>query len=46
MAEDKKTTEEKVEIPKKFEKIVKDIEQLSTLDLSELVTVLEVHFNV
>ncbi len=46
MAEEKKTTEEKVEIPKKFEKIVKDIEQLSALDLSELVTVLEGHFNV
>lgn len=37
---------EEVAIPKKFEKLVKEIEQLSALDLSELVTTLEGHFNV
>lgn len=41
-----KAPESKVEIPKKFEKIVKDIEALSVLDLSELVHVLEDHFGV
>ena len=46
MAEDTAKTEEKVEIPKKFEKLVKEIEQLSALDLSELVSVLEDHFGV
>ncbi len=47
MAEDTATkTEEKVEIPKKFEKLVKEIEELSALDLSELVSVLEDHFGV
>ncbi len=39
-------TDEKVEIPKKFEKLVKEIEELSALDLSELVSVLEDHFGV
>lgn len=38
--------EEKVEIPKKFEKLVKEIEELSVLELSELVKVLEDHFGV
>lgn len=46
MSEDNKTTEEKIEIPKKFEKLVKEIEELSALDLSELVKVLEGHFGV
>ena len=50
MSDDKSTdapaTEEKVEIPKKFEKLVKEIEELSVLDLSELVKVLEDHFGV
>ncbi len=57
MAEDKKETkdtkevketkeETKVEIPKKFASIVKDIESLSALDLSELVKILEEHFGV
>jgi len=53
MSEDKTTdapveaeAEEKVEIPKKFEKLVKEIEELSVLDLSELVKVLEDHFGV
>ena len=43
MADEEKKT---VEIPKKFEKLVKEIETLSVLELSELVTVLEDHFNV
>lgn len=47
MAEEAQTTEEKkVEIPKKFEKLVKEIEELSVLDLSELVSILEDHFGV
>ena len=53
MAEEKKaeetkeeTTTEEVEVPKKFEKIVKEIEEMSTLDLSELVKVLEDKFGV
>ena len=46
MAEVKDKEEEKTEIPKKFEKLVKEIEELSTLDLSELVKVLEDHFGV
>ena len=54
MAEDKSkdsaaaegTKEEKKEIPKKFEKLVKEIETLSVLELSELVSVLEDHFGV
>ena len=44
--EDKKSNDEKVEIPKKFEKLVKEIETLSALELSELVKVLEGHFGV
>lgn len=36
----------KTAIPKKFEKLVKDIETLSVLELSELVKVLEEHFGV
>lgn len=53
MSDDKTTAdapadakEEKVEIPKKFSKLVKEIEELSVLDLSELVKVLEDHFGV
>lgn len=37
---------EKIEIPKKFEKLVKEIEDLSVLDLAELVKVLEKKFGV
>ncbi len=37
---------EEVEVPKKFEKIVGEIEKMSVLDLSELVKVLEKKFNV
>ena len=41
------TKEEKVvEVPKKFEKLVKEIEEMSVLDLSELVGVLEDKFGV
>ena len=51
MAEEKKTEEtteetKAVEIPKKFEKIVKEIEEMSVLDLSELITILEDKFGV
>ncbi|PID52421.1 MAG: 50S ribosomal protein L7/L12 [Candidatus Moraniibacteriota bacterium] len=51
MAEEKKTEEtteetKAVEVPKKFEKIVKEIEEMSVLDLAELITVLEDKFGV
>jgi len=51
MAEEKKTEEvveekKEVEVPKKFEKIVKEIEEMSVLDLSELITILEDKFGV
>jgi len=39
-------TEEKIDIPKKFEGIVKTIEELSVLDLAELVKILEKKFGV
>ncbi|MCL5010928.1 MAG: 50S ribosomal protein L7/L12 [Patescibacteria group bacterium] len=42
MAEEKET----VEIPAKFEKLVKEIEQMSVLDLAELVKILEKKFGV
>lgn len=45
MSEEEKKNE-KVEIPAKFEKLVKEIETLSVLELSELVKVLEDHFGV
>ena len=38
--------EEKKEVAKKFESIVAEIEKMSVLDLSELVTILENKFNV
>lgn len=41
-----KAEEEKVEIPAKFKDLVKSIETLSVLELSELVKVLEKHFGV
>jgi len=44
--EAKPEVEEKKDIPKKFEKLVKELEGLSVLELSELVTILENHFNV
>ena len=48
MADEEKveTTEEKVEIPAKFEKLVGEIDKLSVLELSELVKVLEKHYGV
>ena len=50
MADDKSTDEakskDKVDIPKKFEKIVAELDKLSVLDLSELVKVLEDHYGV
>ncbi len=51
MAEEKKTEEveeekKEVEVPKKFTKIVKEIEEMSVLDLAELVTILEDKFGV
>ncbi len=38
--------EEKIEVPKKFEDIVKKIEEMSVLDLAELVKILEKKFGV
>jgi large subunit ribosomal protein L7/L12 len=46
MAEVAEKTEEKVEIPAKFEKLVESIDKLSVLELSELVKVLEKHYGV
>jgi large subunit ribosomal protein L7/L12 len=40
------TTEEKFEVPAKFEKLVGEIDKLSVLELSELVKVLEKHYGV
>jgi large subunit ribosomal protein L7/L12 len=45
MAEEKKV-EKKVEVPKKFEELVKSIEGLTVLELSELVKILEEKFGV
>jgi len=42
----KEKDEEKIEIPKKFEDIVKKIEEMSVLDLAELVKILEKKFGV
>lgn len=44
MAEE--TKEEKIEVPAKFKKLVEEIEQMSVLDLAELVKVLEKKFGV
>jgi len=38
--------EEKIEVPKKFEKLVEEIEKMSVLDLAELVKILEKKFGV
>ncbi len=52
MAEEKKEEvkeekpQEEVEVPKKFEKLIKEIEEMSVLDLAELVKILEKKFNV
>ena len=45
MIKEEKETE-KVEVPKKFEKLVEEIEKMSVLDLVELVKVLEKKFGV
>ncbi len=45
-SESKPVKEEKAEIPAKFKDLVKTIETLSVLELSELVKVLENHFGV
>lgn len=45
MAEEIKQ-EEKIEVPKKFEKLVEEIEKMSVLDLAELVKILEKKFGV
>jgi large subunit ribosomal protein L7/L12 len=39
-------TEEKFEVPAKFEKLVSEIDKLSVLELSELVKTLEKHYGV
>ncbi|MDP3995856.1 MAG: 50S ribosomal protein L7/L12 [bacterium] len=48
MAEEikKEKTEEKVEVPEKFKKLVEDVEKMSVLDLAELVKILEKKFGV
>ena len=45
-AEDTNTEETTVEVPEKFTKLVGEIEQMSVLDLAELVKVLEKKFGV
>jgi len=40
------TEKEKVEVPAKFKKLVEEIEQMSAIDLSELVKILEEKFGV
>jgi large subunit ribosomal protein L7/L12 len=40
------TEEKEVEVPAKFKKLVEEIEQMSVLDLAELVTILEDKFGV
>jgi len=46
MSEEEKQEKKEVEIPEKFKKIVDEISQMSVLDLSELVKVLEDKFGV
>lgn len=47
MSEEKKTEEKKdVKVPAKFKSIVEEIEKMSVLDLSELVSILEDKFGV
>ena len=40
------TTEEEVEVPEKFQKLVEQVEEMSVLELNELVKVLEKRFGV
>jgi large subunit ribosomal protein L7/L12 len=42
----KEKTKEEVEVPKKFEDIIKKIEEMSVIDLAELVKILEKKFGV
>lgn len=44
--EEETSTEEEVEVPEKFQSLVEQIEQMSVLDLSELVKILEKKFGV
>jgi large subunit ribosomal protein L7/L12 len=44
--EEHKEEEKKVEVPAKFKKLVEEVEKMSVLDLSELVSVLEDKFGV
>jgi large subunit ribosomal protein L7/L12 len=46
MSEEKNTKQEEVEVPKKFKELVEIIENLSVMDLAELVKVLEKKFGV
>lgn len=46
MSEENKVEETQVEVPEKFKKLVEEIEQMSVIDLSELVKVLEDKFGV
>jgi len=46
MTEEMNNTEEQIEVPAKFQKLVDEIEKMSVLDLSELVKVLEKKFGV
>ncbi|PIR07218.1 MAG: 50S ribosomal protein L7/L12 [Candidatus Komeilibacteria bacterium CG11_big_fil_rev_8_21_14_0_20_36_20] len=46
MSEDKKEEQKKVEVPAKFKGIVEEVEKMSVLDLSELVSILEDKFGV
>ncbi len=46
MTEEINQSEEQVEVPAKFKKLVEEIEKMSVLDLSELVKILEKKFGV
>ncbi len=46
VVEEKKEDSKEVEVPKKFKSIVEEIEKMSVLDLSELVSILEDKFGV
>ena len=46
MTEEMNQSEEQVEVPTKFKKLVEEIEKMSVLDLSELVKILEKKFGV
>ena len=46
MSDEEKTTKETVEVPEKFKALVEQIEQMSVIDLADLVKVLEDKFGV